>query len=282
MQFGRTPGDLAFAAGNRELFAMLYSAAMKTKPAAPEPKPDQANIPPPEDFWKYLQNAPTKQQQPAAPAAQALPSAPPASQSQPTKEEHPRKQFEAWLGGVLFPQRQKSGPSVATGGGSPYGRVDKVEGPAPSLAAPSFSALTGGYKGQGAGGQAHTVGHAGGSAFANKRAEQKQQAASGVEENLTMGLEPYGAPSAAPSAPAAPADSKPSQQPAAPANPLMQMMQAMGRKAQADIKTTLGAAGALAEDMKKQQALANKPGAQQCMLCVVRSNACYVSTSACS
>ena len=125
LQFGRTPGDLAFASGNRELFATLYSAASRAKPAAPaEPEAGQADIPPPADFWGYLQNVTPKRAgstpapQPAAPEGQAVTPLP--GQPEVAKEQHPRKQFEAWLGGVLFPQRHKTTAPVATGG-SPYG-----------------------------------------------------------------------------------------------------------------------------------------------------------------
>lgn len=271
LQFGRTAGDLAFASGNRELFAALYSAASKAKPAAPEP--EQARIPPPADFWSYLQNVAPKRAgstpapQPVAPAAQPQAAAPPPGQPQVANEEHPRKQFEAWLGGVLFPQRHKDSRPVATGG-SPYGRVDKVETPPPSVAAPAFSKLMGGLPGKPAEAPAHTVGHAGGSTFAAHRAEaaarpQVQPPTAGME-NLTMGLDPYSAatPSAGAPTPAATAAAAAGEDPA---NPLMAMMQAMGKKAQADIKTTMKAAGAAAEDFRKQHALGVKPGVRQCL-----------------
>lgn len=276
MQFGRTPGDLAFASGNRALFAALYSAASKAKPAAPAvPEPEQASIPPPADFWKYLQNVAPKRAgstpapQPATPGGQAV--APLPGQPQVAKEEHPRKQFESWLGGVLFPQRNKASPPVATGG-SPYGHVNQVNTPPPSLAAPSFNKLMGGFKGKPEATPAHTVGHVGGSTFAAHRAQaaaatplparpQVQPPTTGME-NLTMGLEPYDA--AAPPAAAAAAAAAEEESPSAPGNPLMAMMQAMGKKAQADIKTTMKAAGNAAEDFKMQHALGAKSGA--CLL----------------
>ena len=287
MQFGRTPGDLAFASGNRELFATLYSAASRVKPATPpEPVAGQADVPPPADFWGYLQNVAPKRAgstpapQPAVPAGQSV--APLPGQPQVAKEEHPRKQFESWLGGVLFPQRHKTTPPVATGG-SPYGRVNEVNAPPPSLAAPSFNKLMGGLKGKPAG-PAHTVGHVGGSNFAAHREEaaaaapaparpQVQPPTAGMD-NLTMGLEPYEA-AAGPTAGAS-ADAAVGESPAAPGNPLMSMMQAMGKKAQADIKTTMKAAGAAAGDFKKHHVMGSRPG-----VCPLSRLLQFKSTSLC-
>lgn len=285
MQFGRTPGDLAFAAGNRELFAALYAAAAKSMPAAaPNLEPDQAGIPPPADFWKYLQNSAPKRaaSTPAPVPAPEAPTqgeamAPVPGQPEVDQETHPRKQFEAWLGGVLFPQRHKSSAPESTAG-SPYGRVNKVQAPPPSLAAPSFNKIMGSIKGKpNAAPAQHTVGHVGGSAFAAKRAEQQRAAAAAAPiparpqvepptaamENITLGLDPYeeaSGPSHAAPGPSGTSTPTAPDPAAANNNPLMSMMQALGKKAQKDIQTTMKAAGAAAEDFKKQHVAGSKAG----------------------
>lgn len=264
MQFGRTPSDLAFAAGNRKVFAVLHEATQKAAAsvAAPEEEPE---IPDPSEFWEYLQKQgaipPTQ-----AGAAQA-PLNPDAQAARKIEETHPRKQFEAWLGGILFPQRQHASAPVATSG-TPYGSVNQSAKPPPSLAKPAFTQM------MKQGGQ-HGVGHAGGSQFAARRAAKEaahaapkpaaaaaQAQEDGPVQNIQLTLDPY-------------EDAGPEQASAAggyggaaqveerPENPLAAMMQAIGKKAQSDIKVTMDGVASMmsslppptpAERLREQQA----------------------------
>lgn len=238
MQFGRTPADLAFAAGNRAVFALLHEATQAAAAAVTAPE-DTSEIPDPSEFWQYLQ------QQSAAPAvtkggAQA-PLNPDAAASQPargTPEANPRKQFESWLGGILFPQRQRaSAPAAAAG--TPYGTVNESAKPPPSLAKPAFAQM---MKQAGP----HGVGHVGGSQFGARRAQAQvaaptvaAPAAGAPVENVLLTLDPYEdeAPPQAAAAAGAPPAAGGAARP--PENPLAAMMQAIGKKAQSDLKVTM-------------------------------------------
>lgn len=243
MQFGRTPADLAFAAGNRAVFALLHEATQAAAAAvtAPEDTPD---IPDPSEFWQYLQQQ-TAEPAATAGAAQAPlnPNAPAGQPARGTPETHPRKQFESWLGGILFPQRQRASTPAAAAG-TPYGTVNQSAQPPPSLAKPAFAQM---MKQAGP----HKVGHAGGSQFAARRAQAQATAAppsttpaaapatGAPVENVLLTLDPYEdeVPPQAPAAPGATVGAGGAGRP--PENPLAAMMQAIGKKAQSDLKMTM-------------------------------------------
>ena len=220
MQFGRRPQDIAFAAGNREIFTELHNAAR----AAPEPA--DSNIPDPSDFWKYIENAAG----PADPSGDVP--LPPQHKAPEPKAPNPREEFESWLGGILFPQRARRAEErrgkQETGANAPYSnmRAPEMEHAPRMRPRPTKQ----------------TYGRAGGSQFAQKRAEKaaeaeaKQRAGGRTggddwapETNVRTGLEPYGAQQQGRQGKAQ--------------NPLEGLLQAFGNKAQQDIRTTMEAFG---------------------------------------
>jgi hypothetical protein len=254
LQFGRRPQDIAFAAGNREAFIELHTAAGQ------QPAAEDKALPNPEDFWKYIEDSAGKVSSDAdvpLPPERKGPALPGS-----------RQEFEKWLGGVLFPQRakqaeerlKKEAEAAAVSAGAPYARMN-----APVIVNPPRMRPTRPV--------APTVGTAGGSQFAARRqqlGEAKVQAANqpagkpqdawgasrqddgwAAQGNVQTSLEPYGGPSAQPDARAnvsqqAPYGSKP--------NPIGGLVQAIANKAQQDIKTTVQAAGNFATQMQQQQA----------------------------
>jgi hypothetical protein len=239
LQFHRSPLDLAFAAGNQTLYSILATVPRKTP--VPAASPDLPQAPPPDDFWSFLQQArPAPAAPPAAAHASAAPQA--VAPQQPaatppgavTADAHPRKQFEAWLGSMLFPQRVQGQPSNAP-----------EERPYTSV---------------------HKTGAVGGSVFKQRHAEKARaeaeaaqvaqaaqaRAKSAADCNVQLSLDPYedtkvaypgGVPQ--PAMVGSGTAARPPQAPVAsqhgPANPFGGLMKAVGDKAQKDIGTVMSA-----------------------------------------
>jgi hypothetical protein len=253
VQYGRRPQDIAFAAGNKDVFLLLHEAAEKRSP-----QESPANLPDPADFWKYIEkSAPTPADTTGVPHAEE-PLRPPPRTAPGGFPQLPksRQEFEGWLGGVLFPQRAKrmaaEQQQLESAAGAPYGHMNTPVAPA-AQRRPELRPAT------------HSTGSAGGSQFAAHR----QSAAAAPtppmappartstnswapESNVQLGLEPYEPSQATPLADASvalssqPVESKPQ-------NPLAGFMQAVGQKVQQDIHTTVAAAGKLGENFSNQQ-----------------------------
>lgn len=269
VQFGRTPADLAFAAGNRAMFAVLHEATQKAAAAAVAPE-DTPDIPDPSEFWQYIKEQGEARPTAAAPTAQGPLN--PQGKAQP-KPPHPREQFEAWLGGILFPQRQRASTPSAVGG-SPYGTVNASAKPPPSLAQPAFKQMM--RQGQ----PAHSVGHVGGSQFAARKAAHghtstpapsaapAQALADAPVENIQLTLDPYEDEAPPQAAAAVGAGAGYDAVGAPPENPLAAMMQAIGKRAQKDIKTTMDGVASMMSSLPPENPQA-KAGALTpgCALC---------------
>eukprot|EP00892_Ulva_mutabilis_P006882 jgi/Ulvmu1/4566/UM002_0294.1 len=259
-RFGRTPADLAFAAGNRTVFAMLHEATQKAAAsAAASAAVDTSDIPDPSEFWQYLQTQSTAPPAAAPDAAQAP--LKPSAAAQSTVETHPRKQFEAWLGGILFPQRQRASKPTTGSGSRPYGTVNESAKPPPSLAAPAFSQMR---KAQGGSVPAHKVGHVGGSQFAAHKAQAQsapQVQADAPVENIQLTLDPYEDEGPPEMAQASAGGVQMGQGQQVPENPLAAMMQAIGKKAQKDIKTTMDGVASMVSTIPPPNTQQKKTGA---------------------
>ena len=112
---GTRPVDLAFSAGNRELFGLLHQPKQNApaSSSAPAPTTPSTNISAaPTDAARFAEHIRGVQLPVAAtaPAGEA-PTSANASKTDAGSEQHPRKQFEAFIGNILFPKRAPGMPA---------------------------------------------------------------------------------------------------------------------------------------------------------------------------